>query len=248
MKQPTIIIVAVTIIAVAVVIVGAFTFLNAAFAPLERRQDTSTNIATQNVEIQATTFNGNIEIQLSSVNALEIIYNVEAPKGHLNEIETATINQTKNQDNLILAAAQIRNSNGELRVNYRADILIKLPNTSKYNLTLQTQNGNIIKPLLNDIKVTASTANGKVDIKDDNCTTITASSQNGNVKISLVQGTLFSVEATTGNGNVSYQGIALNTTTQTSTHLSGNTSNGKGNLNLALSTANGNITIEYFSK
>jgi hypothetical protein len=64
----------------------------------------------------------------------------------------------------------------------------------------------------------------------------------------LVQGTLFNVDANIANGNISYQGIAMNTTMQTQTQFKGNTSSGTGNLNLTLSAENGKITIEYYSK
>jgi DUF4097 and DUF4098 domain-containing protein YvlB len=94
----------------------------------------------------------------------------------------------------------------------------------------------------------ATSANGYVDIKDDNATSIEASSLNGNVNIGLIKGTLFQVDANTANGQVTYQGIAMNTTIQTTTQLKGNTTDGLGHLNLTLSSANGNVTIEYLSQ
>ena len=248
MEQQTKIIVAVAVIVAAVLVVSAYVFLNSAFTPLDQREDKTSKAAAKNVEIQATTFNGDIQIQNSTNNEIEVTYNVEAPKGHLNEIVTATTNQTEDQNSFILVAeAKLVNSNQGLTVNYRANIIIKLPNTSQYNLTLHTLNGNIVKPQVNDIIVVANTDNGYIDIKDSNCTSINASSKNGNVKVGLAQGTLFSVDANTANGNVSYQGIAMNTSVQTATHLSGSTSAGSGSTNMRLSTANGNITIAYFS-
>jgi hypothetical protein len=68
------------------------------------------------------------------------------------------------------------------------------------------------------------------------------------VKVSLVEGTLFQVDANSANGHVTYQGIAMNTSIQTDTHLKGNTTAGPGELNLNLSSANGNVTVEYFTK
>ena len=133
-------------------------------------------------------------------------------------------------------------------VNHRADIIVKVPNTSRYNLTLTTENGNIIKPQLNDTKIVATTRNGDIDLKDDNATELDAMSMNGNVKIGLAEGTLFQVVASVGNGNVSYQGIALDTSVQTATRLKGATSSGEGNLTLTLLTGNGNITIEYITE
>ena len=101
---------------------------------------------------------------------------------------------------------------------------------------------------LNDKTLTATTNNGRIDLKDDNAASITASSLNGNVDLRLVEGTLFKVDATIANGHVSYQGIAMNINSQTATNLNANTTQGPGNLDIKLSTANGNISIEYFSK
>lgn len=227
---------------------GAYVFLNSALAPLEQTQDKTILTATSNVEIQANTFSGNIEIQSITGSQIEVIYNIQTPKGHLAEIVSTTTNQSTADNTQIQAKAKIENSNTQLKVNYRADITIKLPNNKQYNLTLNTLNGNIIKPQLNNTKITAQTGNGNIDISDGNAASIDASSQNGNVKINLARGTLFQVDATTANGHVTYQGIALNTNTQTSTHLNGVTSDGSGELELKLSSANGNITITYFAK
>jgi DUF4097 and DUF4098 domain-containing protein YvlB len=249
MKSENKIIIIVAVIATAVVLISAYYFLNAAFVPLEQREEKTSTAVTKNVEIEIATFNGNIEIQTTTSSTVEVTYNVETPQGHLNEITTSTMNQTQSDDRMtLIAEAKLVNTNNELTVNYRADILIKLPDTSQYNLTLTTLNGNIIKPLLNDTKIVANTSNGAVEIKDDNCKIIEASSLNGNVKVSLAEGTLFQVDASTANGNVAYQGIAMNTSVQTTTHLKGETSEGQGNLDLTLSAANGNIILEYFSK
>ena len=246
MKSDTKIIIAVVAIAAVVVLIGAYFFLNATFVSLDQREDKTSTAATKNVEIEATTFNGNIEIQTSTSSQIEINYNIQAPQGHLNEIQTSTTNQTQNETTQIVAEAKITNSGP--KVNYNANIIIKLPTTSQYNLTMSTLNGNIVKPQINDTTIVANTNNGYIDIQDDNATSISASSQNGNVKLSLVQGTLFQVDATSANGHVSYQGIAMNTSIQTTQHLKGNTTGGFGNLKLNLSTANGNVSIDYFEK
>jgi DUF4097 and DUF4098 domain-containing protein YvlB len=239
----------IVVAAVAVIaIFGAYIVFSGAFAPLEQKEDKVLLDSTQNVDIQATTFNGDIVIQQSTGNHIEVIYNIETPKGQINEITTTTTNQTQDANSKIVAEAKIANSNGQIRVNYRATITIKVPSTSQCNLTLTTLNGNIIKPQLNDKTIVASTNNGRIDIKDDNATAVTATSLNGNVKISLVQGTLFEVDAVSSNGHVTYQDIALHTSVQTTNHLSGATTAGPGNLNLTLSSANGDVTVEYYSK
>ncbi len=237
-------IIVIVIVAIAAIIT-AYTMFFGALAPLEQRQDKTANVATQNVEIQATTFNGDITIETSANNQIEIVYDVQAPQGHLNEITTSTTNQTTNSNTKIIAEAKIEN--GGVRANFRSSMTIKLPSSSQYNLTLSTLNGNIIKPLLNDTNVVATSNNGYIDLKDDNANSIEASSQNGNVDVKLTKDTLFQVDGTTANGHVTYQGIAMNTSVQTTTHIKGNTTDGQGHLTMTLSSANGNVTIEYFT-
>jgi hypothetical protein len=177
LEQQTKIIITVAIILAAVLVISAYVFLNSALKPLDQREDKTSNAGAKNVEIQATTFNGDIQIQTSTNKDIEVTYNVETPKGHLNDIVTATTNETEDQNNLILVAeAKLVNLNQGLTVNYRANIMIKLPNTGQYNLSLHTLNGNIVKPQVNDIIVVANTDNGNIDIKDSNCTSINASS------------------------------------------------------------------------
>ena len=230
-----------------VLIIGAYVALNNFLGPLEQKQEQAKFPGAQYVELQADTFNGNIEIQPSTGSQIEVTYNLETPEGRMNQIIVETTNQTQGEALKIFAKAKLTDST-EIRVNYRANILVKVPSNSQYNLTLGTLNGNIIKPLLNDKTVTATTNNGNVDLKDETATSITASSQNGNVNLRLVQGTLFTVDATTANGQVTYQGIAMNINSQTATKLNAATTQGPGNLYIKLTSANGNVSIEYFSK
>ncbi len=207
----------------------------------EQREDKTTYTPNRNVVIQATTFNGNIEIQPTTGSLIEVIYSIKTPQGHLYDIKTAT-NETKNENTTTLVTSA---QNQASILGAYASLLIKLPATSQYNLTLLTANGDIVKPQLNDVKVAVSTSNGNIDIKDSNCSLIEAVSMNGDIKVGLAQGTLFHVAASVGNGNIAYQGIAMNTTTLSATRLKGATSAGEGNLSLSLMSANGNITIEY---
>ena len=94
------------VIVAIVVIFFAYTFLLGAFAQLENKQVERTIIATQNVEIQATTFNGDISFGTSTSNQIEVTYDLQAPQGHMNEITTSTTNQTKNDNTEIIAEAK----------------------------------------------------------------------------------------------------------------------------------------------
>ena len=239
-------IVIVIILAASIVILQSGVFRIApALAPLEQREDKTSYTPNQKVDIQATTFNGNIEIKPSTGSQIEVIYNIKTPQGQLYDVKTQT-NETKseNQTTLITSAKD----QGSTSVNHAANLIIKLPNTSQYNLTLLTANGDIIKPQLNDTKITASTSNGNINIEDGSCNSIEAITMNGNVRIGLTKDTLFQVAASVGNGNIAYQGIALNTTEQSATRLKGATSAGEGTLSLTLMTANGKVTIEYLTQ
>jgi hypothetical protein len=135
-NQSSKILISVLVIAGIIVTISAYVFLFAALTPLEQKQDQTTISPTQNIEIQATTFNGDIMIERSTSNQIELTYDLQAPQGHLNEITTTTTNQTANENTKIIAESKIQN-NG-LQVNYRSSITIKLPDTSQYNLTLST--------------------------------------------------------------------------------------------------------------
>jgi len=216
-------------------------------APLEQREDKTTYTPNPIVVIEATTFNGNIEVQPTSGSQIEVVYTIKAPQGHLYDVKTYT-NETKSQNQTTLVTYANNEGPETPSVNHYASLILKLPTTSQYNLTLITANGDIIKPQLNTTKVSASTNNGNIDIKDDNAASIEAITMNGNVKIGLAKDTLFQVAATVSNGNIAYQGIAMTTSVQTATHLKGATSAGEGNLFLTLMSANGNINIEYYTK
>ncbi len=107
MKSSNKIILAAAVVAAIVVVIGASFILGNGLAPLEHREDTTTNEATQNVEIQASSFNGDIEIQASTGEQIEVTYSVEAPTGHLNEIVTSTTNQTQNDITTIIDDTKI---------------------------------------------------------------------------------------------------------------------------------------------
>jgi DUF4097 and DUF4098 domain-containing protein YvlB len=213
---------------------------------LEQREDTTTYAPNHNVVIEAQTFCGNIDIQPSSGSQIEVTYTIKAPSGHLYDIkinnnETKTENQTR-----LTTTAQ--NHGDPTATQYTADLTLKLPSSSQYNLTLITGNGNITKPQLNDQKVAASTLNGDITLTDNgNCVSLGANCMNGNIKVNLARGTLFEVAASVGNGKIDTTGIALDTSVQNDKRLEGTTSAGEGTLTLSLVTGNGTIKLEYYN-
>jgi DUF4097 and DUF4098 domain-containing protein YvlB len=241
-KRSTRSIISAVIVIAVILSVCVYAVLYHATAPLAQRQDKTQYTPKPNVVIQAGTFNGDIVIQSTTGSQIEVIYNVTAQEGYLNDIQTYT-NETKTDNTTtITTSANLQINQAS---NYKADLILNLPNTSSYNLTLNTVNGNIIKPQLNDTKVVATTSNGNIDLKDGGATEIDAMSVNGNVKISLTQGTLFQVAASVGNGKITHQGITLDANPDSATRLKGATTGGEGNLSLSLNSGNGNIAIEY---
>ncbi|MCW4000910.1 MAG: DUF4097 family beta strand repeat-containing protein [Candidatus Bathyarchaeota archaeon] len=213
---------------------------------LEQRQDTVSYMANQNVVIEASTFNGNIDIEPTSDSQITVTYTIKAPSGHLDSVKISN-NEAKSQNQTTLTTSA-KNLGDTTSTYYAADLTLKLPTTSQYNLTLVTVNGNITKPQLNESKVAVSTLNGDITLIDGGAASeIGATSMTGNIKISLAQGTLFNVTASVGTGAIDYQGITLDTSVQSATRLQGATAAGEGTLNLSLATGTGTIKLQYYT-
>lgn len=216
--------------------------------PIEQREDKTVYTPSLNVMLNATTFNGNIEIQSTTGDQIELIYNLKATRGEFSTIKTQT-DEIKNGDQTTLITKAESSVYGAS--NNCADLLIKLPLSSQYNLTLISGNGNIIVPKLNLNRVSlnrvsVSTTNGNIDIKDDGVyASIEAISMNGNVRIGLAKDTSFQVAAIVVSGSIEHPGIMLDTEIETATRLKGTTSTGEGTLALTLMAVNGKITMEY---
>ncbi len=211
---------------------------------LETHINTATYTPNQNVVINADTFTGNIQIQPTSGSQIEVTYTIKNPTGHLTDVQIKN-NETKTDTQTTLVTSA-QNSGDPSSTLYSADLLLKLPTSCQYNLTLVTMNGNIVKPQLSCAKLGVSTMNGDITLTDDGAgKIIDATCMNGNINVDLPQNTLFSVVASVGNGNISYQGIQLTASTQSATRLKASTSAGEGALAIQLMTANGNIKLAY---
>ncbi len=211
------------IVVAAIVSACVIAFVYHATAPLAQRQVKTTYTPKENVVITAATFNGNIEIRPTTSSQIELIYNIASPDGYLNEIKTNS-NETKTEDTTtITTRATLQSVNDG---DFTANLIINLPSTSTYNLTVTTSNGNI-------------------DIQSSNSKEINAMAFNGNVQVGLPTGTLFQVAASVGNGQISHQGVTLDASMDTATRLKGATLGGEGNLTLTLNCGNGNIAIMY---
>ncbi len=211
------------VVIAAIIGVCLFAVIQNALTPPATREDKSVFTPKENVIIQATTFSGNIEIQPTSGSQIEVTYQVSAPNGYLNDVKTSA-NQTVNGDLLTIdtnAALQINQG-----VTYTTNLIISLPSTSTYNLTLTTHNGN-------------------VNVQTDKTSEIGVITDNGNIQVSLPQDTLFQVTASVANGKITHQGITMDADPDSTTRLKGTTTGGEGNLVMTLMSGNGNITIAY---
>jgi DUF4097 and DUF4098 domain-containing protein YvlB len=211
---------------------------------LDQREERSVYTSNTNVVIDATIFRGNIEIQPTTNDQIEVIYTLKAPQGELSTITTQTNEAKEGDQTTIVTRAQDKVAYNN--PNHTADLLIKLPASSQCNLTLISANGDITLPKLNVGKVSISTTNGNINIENDgNAESLEAVSMHGNVKISLAKNTLFYVAAMVVNGTINHSGITIDAEEQTATQLKGTTSAGEGTLSLALLASHGDITIKY---
>jgi DUF4097 and DUF4098 domain-containing protein YvlB len=201
--------------------------------------------ASEAVDLDASTINGNIEIQVTDDDTVQVIYDVFAPKDHLYDIQTGTNGSRDGNVTKIIAEAKLQNNADNAVVNRGANIVVKVPKNATINLSLQTLNGNVIVPALNGNGLVAHSNNGNIDLTIMNNSKINADTLNGNINVKLLNDTLFSVEASTMSGNVGHGQIRMTPDKETSTQLIGHTEAGSGSLNMYLRTMNGNIEISY---
>lgn len=224
MKRSTKSIIFALVIIAAIVSVCLYAVIQNALAPMAQREDKSVFTPNQNVVIDATTFSGNIKIQPTTGSQIEVIYQVSAPNGYLKDVKTSA-NQTNDGNTTTIAtSAAIQTNEG---VTYTANLIVNVPSTSNYNLTLTTHSGNV------DVQVEKSSEIGII-------------TDTGYIKVNVPQSTLFQVTASVGNGEISHQGITMNADTDTATRLNGNTVGGAGNLVMTLMSAYGDITLAYY--
>jgi hypothetical protein len=211
------------IIIAAIISICAYAVIQNALAPPATREDKSVFTPKGTVVISASTFNGNIKIQPTTGSQIEVIYQVSAPNGYLNDVKTSANQTTDGDTTTITANAAIQINNG---VAYTANLVVNVPTSSTYNLTLTTHNGNI-------------------DVETKKSREIGAITDNGNINIDLPQGTLFQAAASVANGKISHQGINMTANPDSTTRLLGNTVGGEGNLVMTLMSGNGDVTIAY---
>ena len=211
---------------------------------LDQREERSVYELNTNVVIDAVTFRGNIEIQSTTDNQIEVIYTLKAPSGELSTLTSQTT-ETKN-DNQTTISTRAQDKITYNNPGHSADLLIKLPVSGQYDLKLLSEDGDITIPQLNVGKVSVSTTSGNINIANNgNAKSLEAISMHGSVTIGLAKNTLFYVAAMVINGNIHHSGITIDAEEQTATQLKGITTGGEGNLALTLLASQGDITIKY---
>jgi DUF4097 and DUF4098 domain-containing protein YvlB len=215
---------AVVIIA-AILSIVLYAVIQNAFTPPATREDKSVFTPKDNVVIQATTFSGNIKVQPTTGSQIEVIYQLSAPNGYLKDIKTSANETVSDHVITINTGAAIEVNNGVL---YTANLVIKVPTSSTYNLTLTTHNGNVA-------------------VQVDKSREIGAITDNGNINVNLPQNTQFQVTASVANGKISHQGIAMDANPDSATRLKGTTISGAVSLTMTFMSGNGDITLGYFT-
>jgi DUF4097 and DUF4098 domain-containing protein YvlB len=227
-------VVAVLVIALIVGIVGILAgviILNfGSYTTSEHTQITTVHDGADNIELDVSTINGNVEIREASDDKVTVIYDIIAPSGHSSDVLTGTNGSRVNNNTMkITATAGLSHPNDLLNGNRGADIVVKVPRGSHYSLNLSTMNGNVNVP----------------DIGGASFYRIDADTMNGNVVVRLHEGTRFSVDASTMNGHIDHGSIRMAAATENSRTLIGGTEAGNGSLRLSLHTMNGNVEMSY---
>jgi DUF4097 and DUF4098 domain-containing protein YvlB len=167
-------------IGIAVAIGGYYTLLSHD-GIMEQREDTTTHAPAGNVVIDASTFGGNIEVQDSDTGDIEVIYDVHATQGHLDDIVTGT-NYSMDGDTLdINAVARLTSYSSMLSVNRGADIYLKLPKNATYSFTLNTNGGNVKVPDTNGANMNIETLGGNVDLNNVSYGSMTVHTSGGSI-------------------------------------------------------------------
>jgi len=237
----------IAIIGVAGLIGGCTDFNPGNVMTLEHREDKTLYDAAQNIVLNVSTINGDVEIrELAGANNIEVVYEVFASEGHLLHVLTGA-NSTRIDNNTVMieAAAKLNRPDEGGIANHGANIIVTVPKGSHCDLNLTTLNGNVKVPALNGGSVLLNTLNGNVDLNGGNYTDVDASTLNGDVTVNLTQGTLFYVDASTLNGHVRHGLIHMAPQKETQKELVGYTEAGNGSLRMKLSTLNGNVEISY---
>ncbi|WP_424358694.1 DUF4097 family beta strand repeat-containing protein [Methanocella sp. MCL-LM] len=150
---------------------------------VEHREDKTIHAPAQKVSIEGYTLGGDVEVSESTTGNIEVIYDVYAPQGHLDDIVTGT-NYSMEGDTLkIKATAKFPDNMGSLSMvgTRGANLHIKVPKNATYDLNLNTLGGRVIVPDLQGSNLKISTMGGDIDLDNVSYDSITATTAGGDI-------------------------------------------------------------------
>jgi DUF4097 and DUF4098 domain-containing protein YvlB len=209
----------------------------------EQKEYNATHAAAKNISIDVRSFNGAVEVLPSSSNTVDVKVVAHAPQGKLDQIN-ADIGMSGSQDNLDVNVEVKRLTGGVITTGFGSfggNVYVYVPNSSAYNIDIQTSNGMVHLGEFSGEKVKLSTSNAGITVDGGQYDSIDARTSNGRVYANY--------NATDAVFETSNSAIELDAQ-QTMGTLRASTSNGRINLDLPdtagysidASTSNGRIT------
>jgi len=154
--------------------------------------------------------------------------------------------------------ATLDTSNGKIEVSslkgekltlHTSNGMIQFTNVEFGIIEATTSNGEI-KGSLSANKATLTTSNGAIRTSISNFGSYKITTSNGRIEVNIIYNTPIKIQANTSNGKINYD-MPLTVTQSSNNNLSGYTYNydsSKPNIDLQLSTSNGNIDMMYLGK
>ncbi len=262
----------VAILVIIFLIVGALWLANEIGHSLtiEHRQDNSSHAGASKINIDLNDFNGNINVVESDTNDVEVVYDVHASQGHLDDVVTNTAyvmdgdtlkvtSEAKQKDTGIFGNVHIG-----LYVSPGADVVVNVPRDSQYQLDLATSYGDVAVTALNGSTMTLNSDYGGIVINGGRFENIDASTDLGQIKAQYdantakfrsnggsidldSSGAADSLTVTTDMGSITAKYNASSATFKSSAGSIDLNSYGAGD-SLSATTDMGHITAQYNAK
>ncbi len=212
----------IAILVIIFVVVGALWLINAVGHSLtvEHRQDNSSHAGASKINIDLNDFNGNINVVESETNDIEVLYDVHASQGHLNDVVTNTAYVQDGDTLKITSEARQKDTGIFSHVHFfyydiaGADVVVKVPRDSWYQLGLTTSNGNVAVTALNGSTITLDSDFGDIEINGGRFDNIDASTDLGQIKANY-DANIAKFSSSSGDINLDSVGVAGSLTATT---------------------------------
>ncbi|CAJ36652.1 DUF4097 family beta strand repeat-containing protein [Methanocella arvoryzae] len=149
---------------------------------VDHREVTTSHAAAENVEIYVDTLGGNVVIEESAGDRIEVTYDVYAPAGRLDDMLAST-KSVRVDDNTtrITAVVERRPGTSIISGNWGAHVTVTVPRNSSYALDLHTMGGDITVPSLHGKKVYMDTMGGKLRLDGGRYETVYMNTMGGDI-------------------------------------------------------------------